>query len=310
MSAFFRSGRFRILLAILIVLSAFTIRAIVSDGFSPLAAQITQVITTPFQSFAAFLSGQVEDTLGVFLHAQETAQELERTKELLQEANDQLIEMEHYKNENEQYRQMLGIKAENEDFTFEPASVIARDHNDRFGSFIIDKGSYHGLTPRSPVITADGLVGIVSEVGLTQSKVITILDVKLNIGAVDVRSQDTGVVTGSVELAAQGQCQLTFLPRDSSVAVGDLVRTSGSDSGGLFPRDLVIGNVVEVTPDPSGLSLNAVIQPAADVGSVKDVFVITSFLGMGEDSPGAGQEGEEASSSQEGEEGASSQADS
>ena len=310
MSAFFRSGRFKILLAILIVLSAFTIRAIVSNGFSPLAAQITQVITTPFQSFAAFLSGQVEDTLGVFLHAQETAQELERTKELLQEANDQLIEMEHYKNENEQYRQMLGIKAENEDFTFEPASVIARDHNDRFGSFIIDKGSYHGLTPRSPVITADGLVGIVSEVGLTQSKVITILDVKLNIGAVDVRSQDTGVVTGSVELAAQGQCQLTFLPRDSSVAVGDLVRTSGSDSGGLFPRDLVIGNVVEVTPDPSGLSLNAVIQPAADVGSVKDVFVITSFLGMGEDSPGAGQEGEEASSSQEGEEGASSQADS
>ena len=317
MSAFFRSGRFKILLAILIVLSAFTIRAIVSGGFSPLAAQITQVITTPFQSFSAFLSGQVEGTLGVFIHAQETAEELERTKELLREANDQLIEMEHYKNENEQYRQMLGIKAENEDFTFEPASVIARDHNDRFGSFIIDKGSYHGLTPRSPVITADGLVGIISEVGLTQSKVITILDMKLNIGAVDVRSQDTGVVTGSVELAAKGQCQLTFLPRDSSVAVGDLVRTSGSDSGGLFPRDLVIGNVVEVNPDPSGLSLNAVIQPAADVTSVKDVFVITSFLGKGEDSPGASQgDGEEteedgqSSSQSSSEEASSSQASS
>ena len=306
MNAFFRSGRFKILLAILIVLSAFTIRAIVSNGFSPLVAQIAQVITTPFQSFSAFLSSQVEDTLGVFLHAQETAEELERTKELLREANEQLIDMEHYKSENEQYREMLNIREENEDLTIQPASVIARDHSDRFGSFVIDKGSYHGITPRSPVITADGLVGIISEVGLTQSKVTTILDVRLNIGAVDVRSQDTGVVSGTVELAAQGYCQLSYLPRDSGVAVGDLVRTSGSDSGGPFPRDLAIGNVVEVVQDPSGLSLNAVIQPAADVMEVNDVFVVTSFLGMGEEPLGSGEE-DASSSSDPSQDGSSSQ---
>lgn len=286
MGAFFRSGRFKVLLAIFVVFAAFMVRAIWTGGFAPLMSQITSAVTTPLQSFSAFLSGQAEGAVGDLFRAKELAGELEDTKQQLQSANEQLLEMEQLQNENEQLRQQLEIKEQYGDeynnFTFQAASVIGRDHNDRFGSFIIDKGSHDGIAPRSPVITADGLVGIVDQVSLTQSKVITILDVSLNVGAVDVRSQDTGIVSGTVELAAQKLCQMSFLPRESGASKGDLVRTSGSDSGGLFPKNLIIGNVVEVQPDSSGLSLNAIIQPAAHVDEVKDVFVITSFLGQGE----------------------------
>ena len=282
MEGFFKSTQFKVLAALAIMCGAFLFRAIYTGGFSPLVAQLAGAITTPIQSVSADISASVGEFFGQLINARKIALENEALKEKLREQNQQLIELETYKQQNEQYRAFLGLKEENPDFDFEAASVIGRDHNDRFGSFVIDKGSYHGVKPRDPVISADGLVGIVSEVGLTQAKVITILDVALNVGAVDIRTRDTGIVTGSVELAFDGLCRMNYLLRESGAAVGDLVVTSGSDSGGLFPKGLVIGNVVEVLPESSGLSLYATIRPAADIAGVKDVFVIKSFLGQGE----------------------------
>lgn len=61
--------------------------------------------------------------------------------------------------------------------------VIGRDANSQFGSFIIDKGTLQGISKRDPVITSDGLIGVIEEVGLTYSRVITIYDPGLNLGA-------------------------------------------------------------------------------------------------------------------------------
>ncbi len=282
MEGFFKSTRFKVLAALFIMFAAFLFRAIYTGGFSPLVAQVTGVITTPLQSISADISASVGNFFGELINAKQTAKENDALKERLRELNQQLIELETYRQENQQYRAFLGLKEENPDFDFEAASVIGRDHNDRFGSFVIDKGSHQGVKPRDPVISPDGLVGIVSEVGLTQSKVATILDVALNVGAVDIRTRDTGIVTGSVDLAFNGLCRMNYLPRESGAAVGDLVVTSGSDSGGLFPKGLIIGNVVEVLPETSGLSLYATIRPTADIDNIKDVFVIKSFLGQGE----------------------------
>ncbi len=279
---FLKSTRFKVLLSLLIIFGTFLFRAIYTGGISPLVAQVAGAITTPLQSVSADVSASVGEFFGQIVNVRQITRENEMLKEQLRQLNEQLIEFETYRQENQQYRAFLGLKEENPDFDFEAASVIGRDYNDRFGSFVINKGSHHGVKPRDPVISADGLVGIVSEVGLTQSKVITILDVALNVGAVDIRTRDTGIVTGSVELAFDGLCRLSYLPRESGAAVGDLVVTSGSDSGGLFPRGLVIGNVVEVLPEPSGLSLYATLRPAADITNIKDVFIIKSFLGQGE----------------------------
>ena len=193
-----------------------------------------------------------------------------------------MVELEDLREKNRRLQTMVGIQEEHTDFEIVPAGVIGRDYNSRFGSFTIDKGSYHGVEPRDPVISEEGLVGIVSEVGLTHSKVITLLDVSLNVGAVDNRVRETGIVTGSMELAEQGLCRMDYLDRESGALTGDLVITSGSDGEGLFPQGLVIGTITQVQAESSGLSLYAVVEPAAPIYELRDVYVITDFLGQGE----------------------------
>ena len=87
-------------------------------------------------------------------------------------------------------------------------------------------------------------------------------------------------MSGTIDLAEDGLCLMEYIPRDSLAAVGDLVLTSGS---GLFPKDIVIGSIAAVGPNTYGTSLAATIRPAADIASVKNVFVVTYFEGQGEE---------------------------
>lgn len=118
------------------------------------------------------------------------------------------------------------------------------------------------------------------EVSYGYAKVTTILDVSIDVGGVDIRSLDTGVITGTFPLAEQDRCKLGFLSRESGVTVGDTIVTSGV--GGMMPRGLVIGEVESVENEVSGLSLYAVIKPAADIRETKSVVVIKDFAGKDE----------------------------
>lgn len=152
--------------------------------------------------------------------------------------------------------------------------------DDRFYSFTIDRGSLSGIEPLDPVVTADGLVGVVREVGVNYSKVVTILDVWIDVGARDVRTRDIGIVTGSVDLAADGKCRLNYLPRESGAAPGDIVVTSGIGDS-LYPQGLLIGKITRIDNAPGDISLFAEIEPFADVRRLTDVMVIKSFEGQG-----------------------------
>ena len=280
MKEFFRTTRFRVLLAVAALLFAFLLRAIYTGGLMPFLSSAGGMLLLPFQGAAAAAGGALEEKVGPFLHAGELQAENEALREEIQELREQLIDYETARMENEQFRELLEIKERNSDFLFEPATVVARSPDDRFGSFTIDAGSYEGVTLRCPVITSDGLVGIVSEVGYSYSKVQTILDTAVNIGGVDIHTLDSGIVTGSIPLALEGYCQLGYLPRESGVTPGDTVVTSGT--GGLLPKGLVIGEVLSVETDASGLSLTAVVEPAADIQGARQVFVITDFSGKDE----------------------------
>ncbi len=247
-----------------------------------MVSQILGAITTPMQQVSSYISGGVSGFFGGIQNSQETANENRELRLELARLEEQLVELETLRQENDRLETALGIQEQNPDFEIVSAGVIGRDYNSRFSSFTIDRGSFHGLSPRDPVISDEGLVGIVSEVGLTHSKVETILDVTLNVGAVDNRTRESGIISGDATLADEGLCRLSYLDRESSVAVGDLIITSGSDSQGLFPKGIVIGSVTQVLPDTSGLSLYAVVDPAATISSVQDVYVITEFLGQGE----------------------------
>ena len=278
MGDFFKSIRFKILVAVLAFLLAFMLRAAYTGGLAPLTSQILGILTNPLQKASASVSASFSGLFDRMFRSGEILEENERLKEENRRLTQRQLEFDKYKLENEQLKEYLDIKEKNPDFDFETAFVIGRDPNDRFYAFTIDKGSLDGISLHDPVITEDGLVGMVVEVGPTYAKVATILDVMLEISSYDSRTKDIGITTGRIDLAEEGLCQLTLLQRESGASAGDIVITS--NVGGLYPKDLVIGTIREVRTESHGISLYAVIEPAVDVRTVKDVLVITSFEGQ------------------------------
>ena len=279
MKEFFHSWVFKVLLALCIVMFAFLLRATMTMGASTVVEQIVGTITAPVQSLTSGLSGSITGFLDRFLRASEISQENEQLREENRKLIEQMVDYENYKHENESLKEQLGIQEENPQWETMTASVIGRDPSDQFYSFTIDKGTLDGVSYRDPVITADGLVGIVSEVGPVFAKVTTILDVRLNVACQDVRTQDVATISGDIEMAQQGRCKMSLIPRESGIAKGDIVQTAGTS--GLYPQGIVVGRVSDVGFEPQGTMMYAVVEPANDIKSIKDVVIITSFKGQG-----------------------------
>ena len=279
MKEFFHSWVFKVLLALCIVMFAFLLRATMSMGASTVVEQIVGTITAPVQSLTSGLSGSITGFLDQFLRASEISQENEQLREENRKLIEQMVDYENYKHENESLKEQLGIQEENPQWETMTASVIGRDPSDQFYSFTIDKGTLDGVSYQDPVITADGLVGIVSEVGPVFAKVTTILDVRLNVACQDVRTQDVATISGDIEMAQQGKCKMSLIPRESGIAKGDIVQTAGTS--GLYPQGIVVGRVSDVGFEPQGTMMYAVVEPANDIKSIKDVVIITSFKGQG-----------------------------
>ncbi len=278
MQKFIKSWYFKVLCALAVFSVALMIKAASSGSADVFLSQTVSVISQPFLKFGSSVTDSVNDFLDRFIHAEENYLRVQELEEELRNTNEKLIDYERIKRENEQFREFLQLQETNPDYDFSTATVIGRDSTNRFASFTIDKGSIDGVEAADPVITADGLVGIVWEVGLTYSHVRTILDISVEVGVYDIATRDSGIVTGDISLSSNGLCKLKYLPKESGIASGNLIVTSGI--GGVFPKDLPVGTVRSIDVDASGLSLVANIEPSADVFEVTEVLVIKSFNGQ------------------------------
>lgn len=278
MQKFFKSWGFKLLCALAVLAIAVMVRAAAVGDTDVFISQTLSVISQPFLKLSTSVSESVNGFLDRFVRTEDVFLENEELRRQLREANDKLVEYENIKRENEQFREFLQLKENNPDYDFETATVIGRDSTSRFGSFTIDKGSVDGIEVADPVITSDGLVGIVWEVGLTYSHVRTVIDISVDVGVYSISTRDSGIVSGDIALSSEGLCKLHYLPKNSGISAGELIVTSGI--GGVFPKNLVVGTVRSIELDSNGLSLSAVIEPAADIAGVTDVLVIKSFDGQ------------------------------
>lgn len=278
MKNYFRSLRFKILVGIALVMVGFMLYASTNEGYASLPSQIVGAILSPFQKASSYISGAAGDFFNNFFNAANIAKENDVLKDENSDLKKQLIDYNEVLRQNQQYESLLGIVQTNPDIKLQPAFVIGRDPDSDFYSFTIDRGSESGIKLNDPVITSEGVVGIISNVSLYSSEVTTVLDVSFNMGCLIVETRDTGIVTGDISLAGDGLCKMSYIPIDSTAAAGSLVMTSGS--GGVFPKNLIVGTLQEVKTETHGKSLYAVIKPAVSVKSVKDVFIITSFEGQ------------------------------
>ena len=275
MRDFFKTTRFKVILCVLALLVGFMIQAAYSGTLSSVASQALGYISTPFQAISTTVTGWFGGFFDRLTLADELTEENARLEEQVRQLQGQLADLDRYKSENETYREMLQIQEEHPTFEMEAANVIARDASSRFYSFKIDRGSNQGIALQDPVITRAGMVGIVSEVGPNYAVITTLLDPAFKVGATATASRDPGMVEGEMSLAQEGKTKLRYLAPTSEVAPGELVMSS--DLGGTYPADLLIGTVLEVQMESSGISKYAVVQPAVDVSEVTAVMVVKAY---------------------------------
>lgn len=280
MRDFFNSVRFKIIAAVLAVIVGVMLYSASTGGLATIPEKIVSFVVVPAQKASAALSDSITDFFSIFVNAKENKEENDRLKEEISDLRKQMVDYENIKTENERLQEIVGLKKENPDIQLLDAGIIGRDPADRFGSFTIDKGTVHGLSKWDPVITGDGLVGYIDSLGPTYAKVVTILSPELNVGAVEIRTRETGNLTGDIALADKGLAKLELLPKSTEIKQGDIIVTAGTS--GYYPADLVIGTVEEVTLEESGITSSASIKPVSDIYEIKHVFVLTDFLGKQE----------------------------
>jgi len=278
MRFFFASRQFKIILCIILALVVITVVCVLVGGRMSPQSDIFGTIAAPFRAAGQKISTTVSDFVSAFTQGEEALIENAELESEINSLREQLADYEKVTSENEFYKDYLEIKDLHPDFKFEAATLISRDNQDPYKGFVINKGSVNGITENDPVITDAGLVGFVTEVGLTTSKVATVLSPDVVMGALDNRTSDSGVVSGSLELAQKGQTKLYNLSRNCNVAVGDFVVTSGE---GIFPKGLLVGTIQTIGSDEYNTSIYAAVKPFVDLDEVRAVMVITNFKGQG-----------------------------
>ena len=169
----------------------------------------------------------------------------------------------------------LGLKNQREDFKLLDAYIITWSSGDWSKRCTVNKGSVAGVEVGQCVVTANGeVVGLVTEVGPNYAVVKTVLDSSLEISATVATSGYNGMVQGGYATGEEGYLRMNYLPSDAVICNHDQVVTAGST---LYPRDLVLGSVIDAGFDETGVAKFAILEPAADFGSLEQVFVLTSY---------------------------------
>ena len=275
MNDFFRSKTFKIIAVLLAAVLAFFLRAVYTGGLMPALSHIGGAVATPFDEFFAGIGNGIQDFFQPIFHGRELQKENEDLQKLVDELTRRQADYDELKNQNDLYRRFFSISDSNADYTLEPATVIAHVPDDPSGSFIINIGQSQGITSGMPVITENGLVGIVGRVSERYCRVLTLMDPAVNIGVLDSTTLDTGILTGDAAMSEDNTARLTYLRLQSEAAAGDLILTSGY--GEQIPQGLTVGYLSEVSLAATGLTLEGVIDLSARPENARQVFVITDF---------------------------------
>lgn len=275
MNNFFKSKTFKVLIAVVLVLVMATVSAtVLPTGTSPLTKAIG-VITTPLQNVASYISDKLSNVTGGFISSQSYQDRVTELEALVADYQKQLVDYEKTKKQLDTYEEFLGVREENPDYQWVHATVVGRDSADVFGSFTINRGSKHGVKVNDAVISGEYLIGVVTEVSPTSSVVRSVFDPSVNVAAYEIRTGEQGYVSADYKLSVEGKCKLAGLQTDTAISQEGIVCTSGT--GGIFPKDLIIGTVISIHKSETDLSAYAIIDPPVNSKEIRECFVITSF---------------------------------
>lgn len=244
----------------------------------------------PVQTAFSSAGQKLQSFFDAIVSFYELKAENDRLHEELSFLEQQLVQFQELQKENYRYRNLLDFSA-GSSHRLLAAEVIARDPSQWFGTITINRGYLDGVRQEMAVITERGLVGMISTVSPHSSQVLLITDPRLSVSAMIQRTRDP-VTVGIVESYAKDSASLiiTYLPLETKIQPGDLIISSGT--GGIFPKGILIGTVLELIQDHPGMILSALIEPRVNFNRLEEVLIILE-AGLTVESPSEMEEGGE-----------------
>lgn len=169
--------------------------------------------------------------------------------------------------ENARLKNLLSFKKDSS-YKVIASQVIGRSADNWSSAVVINKGRFHGVETGSVAVSFLGLLGKVVDAGSLTSRVLLINDPNLSVSAIDQRSRQEGLVSGTLE----NSLIMRYLPKDADIAIGDVIVSSGLTQS--YPKGLLIGHVVDITEEFSGLNKYALIKPAVNLSNIEEVLII------------------------------------
>ncbi|MDC3412471.1 rod shape-determining protein MreC [Terrihalobacillus insolitus] len=273
---FFRRKRLFVILIGIIVLVAFI-------GFSSRDRQELSTAEQFLNDSVGWLQSvvykPVKYTTDIFANIEDiknTYEENRLLKDRLEQYKNLLVDVQKLKEDNQELRSVLNKTEALTDYQSIQASVIAQSPERWFEQVTINKGMQDGVQPNMAVITGEGMIGKVNSTSKFTSTVQLLSGFdRLNRISVTVYGQEgdekgqPGLISG---FDKEKETLILEGIQDTSIEVGDSVVSSGL--GGIFPENLVIGTVEEVSPGQYGLTQTAYVTPAADLYDVDHVIVV------------------------------------
>jgi len=247
-------------------------------GYRSLSRNIVGTLATPFRWVATVMTNAVTGFGKYFSSIDELTEQNEALKQENATLKEQLSHANLIEKENDRLREYLSMKSEYPSFSFEEGMVIGREASNYVTVLTLNRGTVHGIEENMPVVTEEGIVGCVSEVGLTWCKVSTILETARSVGVYLPRNQASGILSGDYSMKVDGLCKLTFVEVDAKnadVQPGDAVYSSGM--GSVYPPDMKVGEIVSVEIDNVSRTLVASVRPTVNFSEPDYMMIITGY---------------------------------
>lgn len=234
-------------------------------------------IFVPMQQGINSTGAWIFDKTNNFNTMKEVMQENEKLQKEIEELRIQLNTIKLEQTELENYRELYQLDQKYPSFEKVAASVVAKDGNNWFSTFTINRGTNHGIDVGMNVISGSGLVGIIIDAGPNYSKVRSIIDDTSNVSAMITNTGDNFIVSGNLKTMNESMV-ITFTElkdSDNQVKVGDQVVTSYVSD--LYHQDILIGYISSIENSPNNLTKMGTITPVVDFEHLEEVLVITKL---------------------------------
>lgn len=274
MKNYFKSKFFYIITVITLIVTIVP-TVFCSMGLSFVFRDMVGIVLTPAQKLFNYAAEGIDGFVSYFYKFDELLEENIRLREQVSQLQSELYDSAEIEEMYEWMSEFLELKMAHNDFELLAASVTGRESGNYSKILTLDVGSGAGVASGMPVITSEGIVGQITEVGYNWCKVTTLVEANSSVGAYVEKTGEAGICTGSFALSSEGLVNFMYLPADAEITAGDRVLSTGY--GSIYPRGLTVGYVESVSLNSYSRNLEVTVRSAVDFTDISSVMVITSF---------------------------------